>query len=320
MVAPNPYGGAPAAPGPDAWDLLGGGGLKTLPFNTKDQYGQNQSAPVGTSFIGRVAENVVASQVTNYDTKEPEFWADGRPKMQVSVVLDTNLRDDEEDDGRRSFYFKNQGFRALQDEMKRVGVKMFGIGTVIQITLVDLKMIPQKSPQKIYAVTLSEIQPFGIEQATATAQAIAPADQPYPPVAAPPVPPQPAYVAPQAPAPPQQQYVAPAQPTFPGPVVPAAPPVPTLPPQAPAPAAPAQDAPPAAPPAPQAPPAPAAPPAAPAAPAVPAGQQLLDAAVASYHTVTASGIDPQTAIAAVAAQVAPGDTAFQAALTAAVGS
>lgn len=72
---------------------------------------------VGATVTGTVVSADVM-QKRNFDSGEPEFWADGKPVEQVAIVLDTSERDpsDPEDDGKRSIYIKGWGdqLRALR--------------------------------------------------------------------------------------------------------------------------------------------------------------------------------------------------------------
>lgn len=192
MTATAPYGGAPrggpaAAPAyaaptgsalPDPWDVVGGTGksLNSM-FNHKDEYGQNQSAPIGTSVEGVVATLPETFQRTNFDTKEPMFWPDGRPQLGIRFQADTGYRDDAEDDGRRSVSFQGTLLRALQDEMRAKGVKQFGVGTQFRITLVGLEPTKKGFPKKIYKVDLAP-QPLSNPAADAVLGGGAPQYQP----------------------------------------------------------------------------------------------------------------------------------------------
>lgn len=90
--------------------ILAGGG-KTAKFET-----------IGTTYSGTVL-SAELRQATNFDTGKPEFWDDGKPKMQVVVSIQTNERNDAEDDGARSVYIKAWGDqkRALQAAAKAAG-------------------------------------------------------------------------------------------------------------------------------------------------------------------------------------------------------
>jgi hypothetical protein len=323
MVQTQQYN--PGAAAPDPWGIANGRSIPSFKFSNKDQYGNQTSVPVGTSYIGRLAENVTSKQARNFDTQEPEYWDEAKTqaKWQIEAIFDTNYRDpaEQEDDGKRRYFFSNQSLRALQDEMRRLGIQRFGVGTVVQITLVDMKATQRGFPQKIYAVTLSEVQPFVSDEEQQTQQAMAAPVAPgaqqqwaQPAAAAPPVQQAPVQAVQQAPvqaAPPVQQ--APATP----PAAPAAPPYQTqqgslvgVPAGAPAvqaagytevAQAPAQTAAQAA-------------QLAPAPQAAPAGVQPTQDHVNAVNLVMSAGIDRATAIAAVSAREAAGDPAFAAVL------
>lgn len=55
-----------------------------------------------------IIENVTANQVRDFQTKQPAFWNDGSPRLQVLVTIDTGIIDPnvEDDDGRRTVYIK----------------------------------------------------------------------------------------------------------------------------------------------------------------------------------------------------------------------
>lgn len=64
-----------------------------------------QGAQPGASITGTILD-MAEVQRTNFDTKQPEFWDNGDPKMQYRVTLQTTLRDPENqyDDGKRDLY------------------------------------------------------------------------------------------------------------------------------------------------------------------------------------------------------------------------
>lgn len=89
--------------------------------------GGNPSAKfptVGTTIGGTVVE-AEPVQARNFDSGEPEVWDDGRPKMQIRVTVETDLRDpeDEHDDGKRGIYVKAWGdnFKALKAAIRAAG-------------------------------------------------------------------------------------------------------------------------------------------------------------------------------------------------------
>lgn len=90
----QPYGQAPQT---DSFSLGGEGG-------NSFSFGPQGSQP-GASITGTVLD-MKEVQRTNYDTKKPEFWDNGDPKMQYRVTLQTQLRDpaNPHDDGKRDLY------------------------------------------------------------------------------------------------------------------------------------------------------------------------------------------------------------------------
>lgn len=81
---------------------LGGGGSKSFSFGP-------QGSQPGASVTGTVIDMAEVQQI-NFDTKKPEFWDNGDPKMQHRLTLATDLRDpyDTTDDGKRDVYLRGR--------------------------------------------------------------------------------------------------------------------------------------------------------------------------------------------------------------------
>lgn len=83
----------------------------------------------GTRVTG-IIENVTANQVRDFQTKQPAFWNDGSPRLQVLVTIDTGIIDPnvEDDDGRRTVYIKGWGVqrRAWLQALHNAGLKKTG--------------------------------------------------------------------------------------------------------------------------------------------------------------------------------------------------
>ena len=64
--------------------------------------------------IGDVCTGTVLSmntrQQTDIETGTPQSWPDGRPKMMVVIVLQTETQDDENDDGQRSVFLRGGNY------------------------------------------------------------------------------------------------------------------------------------------------------------------------------------------------------------------
>ena len=87
-------------------DFLLGGGSASARFDV-----------VGDTVTGTITNQEVRQQ-TDIATGEPLVWANGDPRMQLLVTLQTALRDDDDDDGLRTLYVKGSkkaGSRSLHD-------------------------------------------------------------------------------------------------------------------------------------------------------------------------------------------------------------
>jgi hypothetical protein len=86
----------------DSFDLNSGGG------NPSFSFGPQGSQP-GASVTGTVVD-LAEVQQRNFDTKEPETWDNGDPKMQIRLTLQTELRDPNipNDTGIRDVYLRGR--------------------------------------------------------------------------------------------------------------------------------------------------------------------------------------------------------------------
>lgn len=85
-------------------DFLFGGGAKAFPFDN-----------MGDSVTGEIM-HMEKRQQTDLQTGQLAFWDDGNPKMMLVVKLQTDLRDDEDDDGERSVYLRGGNPTAVKGE------------------------------------------------------------------------------------------------------------------------------------------------------------------------------------------------------------
>jgi hypothetical protein len=77
----------------------------------------------GDTVSGEIA-SITERQTRNFDTKAPEFWDDGEPKIEVLFALRTSLpREDADDDGIRVVRVKGWGIQrnALREACQRLG-------------------------------------------------------------------------------------------------------------------------------------------------------------------------------------------------------
>lgn len=87
----------------DINNFLSGGGAKSFPFEA-----------IGDSVEG----TIVDAEVRQQTSMEGELltWADGKPRMQLVITLQTELREGENDDGLRTIYAKGGRFDVAKGE------------------------------------------------------------------------------------------------------------------------------------------------------------------------------------------------------------
>lgn len=106
----------------DANDLLMGGGVKSAAFKSP-----------GTVVGGPILREPRVTQQTDFDTQKPKFYDDGNPMMQIVVQVQTDQRDDTDDDGVRAFYIKGQLRQAVADAVRAVKAKGLEIGGILLV-------------------------------------------------------------------------------------------------------------------------------------------------------------------------------------------
>lgn len=104
----------------DISTFLMGGGTTSAKFET-----------IGDRVSGEIL-SVEVTQQTDLDGN-PKFWDNGKPMEQLVVVLQTDERNDEEDDGRRAVYLKGSNKhassrKAAADAVKEAGAKSLEVG------------------------------------------------------------------------------------------------------------------------------------------------------------------------------------------------
>lgn len=108
-------------------DFLFGGGGKAASFEK-----------LGDMCVGTITDVKMAQQTTLEDNK-PLFWDDGSPRMQLVITVQTDQKDDDEDDGLRRLYAKGgkfevaegkgQGLKeAIAEAYKKAGLKSIEVG------------------------------------------------------------------------------------------------------------------------------------------------------------------------------------------------
>ncbi|MEU4332354.1 hypothetical protein [Nonomuraea dietziae] len=136
-IAPQQY---------DANDFLMGGGIPAAKFET-----------IGTTVTGQICAQPEVIQQTDLDTGKPLFWDDGRPRMQLVVTVQTNLRDPEmpDDDGQRKFYVRAKLQDAVRQAVRAAKARGLEIGGTLSITYAADGEQTRRgfNPPKIYTAT-----------------------------------------------------------------------------------------------------------------------------------------------------------------------
>lgn len=92
----------------------------------------------GDTVKGTITETPELRQQTNFETQQPEFWDDGKPKMQLVVTLATDQRDpsNPEDEGIRRLYVKGKMQQAVASAIRKCGAKGLEVGGTLTIAYV----------------------------------------------------------------------------------------------------------------------------------------------------------------------------------------
>jgi hypothetical protein len=120
--------------------LMSGGGAKAAKFPT-----------AGTAVSGPIVREPEVAQQTEFGTGKPLFWDDGKPRNQLVVQIQTDQRDDSEDDGVRSIYIKGKSLtNAVREAVKAAGAPGLEVGGVLTITYTGDGKAERGMPPKLY--------------------------------------------------------------------------------------------------------------------------------------------------------------------------
>lgn len=137
---------------PDPNSLLSSKSVPSISF---------KDAKVGDSFTGTITD-LETAQVRNYETGDPEFWDDGKPKLQIVVTLATDYLDPEVegDDGTRKVYLAGQKLAAAKQAMKEAGISKLEKGFGFTISFVGEKPSSNKKYNnvKLYGITIKPVK------------------------------------------------------------------------------------------------------------------------------------------------------------------
>ena len=103
----------------DTSDMFGG--APSISWNTAAGY--TLGTPRGGQILGKAIQ-----QQTDFETKKPLHFPDGKPRMSVVVTVQTTERTDANDDGKRTLYVANGLVKAAADAFRKVGASDLEIG------------------------------------------------------------------------------------------------------------------------------------------------------------------------------------------------
>lgn len=97
----------------------------------------NKDSQIGDTVVGEVVDFEVR-QSRDFDDNKLETWDDGSPRLQIVVNIQTDIHDDEEDDGLRSLYVKWWGHdrKAFLTAIKDAGATDLAVGGTLQASYI----------------------------------------------------------------------------------------------------------------------------------------------------------------------------------------
>lgn len=135
----------------DANDFLMSAGVKSASF-----------ASTGDTVTGHIVSKPEVQHQTDFNTSEPLYWKDGKPRLQLKVILQTDDRDaeDAEDDGQRAVYIKNNMQQAVSKAVRAAGAKGLAVGGKLRIKYVANGAAQRgQNPPKLYEALYRSPEP-----------------------------------------------------------------------------------------------------------------------------------------------------------------
>lgn len=125
--------------------LMGGDRTKSCSFD----------GPPGITWSGVVISPPKVVEQTDPATREVKRWPNGDAKKSIVVTLQTEVRDDDEDDGRRGLWLKFKSQAAVAEAVRAAGVNKIEVGGFITITYYadEPKKPGQLKAVKLYKAT-----------------------------------------------------------------------------------------------------------------------------------------------------------------------
>lgn len=111
----------------DANDWLMSSGVRSAKFDK-----------IGAAVVGFIMRPPEVQQQRDITTGEPRTWGDGKPRMQMKVVLMTEERDaeDPEDTGERAVYIKGGLQKVVSQAVRAAGARGLEVGGKLMVRYV----------------------------------------------------------------------------------------------------------------------------------------------------------------------------------------
>lgn len=110
---------------------------------------------VGAQVVGHVLRPPEVQHQRDFTTGEPKYWPDGKPRLQLKVVLMTEEQDpeDPEDSGERAVYVKGFMQKAVSDAVRKAGAPGLQVGGKLLVRYAGDGKITQRgmNPPKLYS-------------------------------------------------------------------------------------------------------------------------------------------------------------------------
>lgn len=135
---------------------------------------------IGVTHTGTVKSEPRERQQTKFGSQDPDFWPNGDPKMQILVDLQTDQREDPNDDGTRTLYVASGNLkRAISDAIRTAGASDLLPGGVLTVQYVgnDPASKNPANPAKMYAAQYTAPTSAFVAQPVAPQQAFVPQGQ-----------------------------------------------------------------------------------------------------------------------------------------------
>jgi len=145
-----------------------GGGGKAVPFKNE-----------GDSHTVLITGSPEKRQQTDYHTRKPKFFDDGKPKWMWAVPVQTELRDPQDpwDTGARQLFLQWKSLEAVRLALRTVGAQGLRAGGLLTLTLTGLA--PGPEPRAKIGWSASYIPPTEEMAPIVQAPPAAPAQNPY---------------------------------------------------------------------------------------------------------------------------------------------